>query len=61
MKQPVLSDLLLQEVQPAWSRDTVPLDPAAGVLARGVVLAATDGVYAPVAADATANAAAVLI
>jgi hypothetical protein len=61
-KPPVLSDLLLHELAPAWCRETVPLATGrTATLPIGTVMTVTGGVFAPVAAGTTNAAQCVLI
>ncbi|MCL2076061.1 MAG: head decoration protein [Betaproteobacteria bacterium] len=60
-KKPVLSDLLLKEIDHQWSRESVPIAAHTPTYPIGTVLARTGGNYAPVTAAATALADAVLI
>jgi hypothetical protein len=55
-----LSDLILAEVLPAWSRDVVTITAQEGDLAVGTVLSIQSGAYAPVVAAGT-GACAVLL
>jgi hypothetical protein len=60
-ENPYLSDLLLAEVLPAWTRQTVTLTAPATALPAGTVLSAAAGVYAPVAFGESAPAASAVL